>query len=86
MVKSRCEVSEGNFLSSLVVGRSRVAMSVSREVRRAILGPGLSPFGNLAMITLVTWICRVYSSLVWRCIVRICSICAGLVPIGGQGV
>jgi hypothetical protein len=39
--------------------RSRVALRVSREFRIEVLGPGLSPFGNLAMITLVGWICRV---------------------------
>ena len=46
-------VSEGNFLSSVVIGRRRVALRVSREVQREVLGPGLSPFGNLTMITLV---------------------------------
>ena len=59
MVVSRGVVFEGNFLSSVVVGRSRVALRVSREVRRAIVGPGLSPFGNVAMITLVGWMCIV---------------------------
>ena len=49
-------VSEGNFLSFVVAGRSRVAPRVSREVRREVLGPGLSPFRNLAIITLVGWI------------------------------
>ena len=46
-------VSLGNFLCSVVARRGRVALGVSREVRREVLGPGLSPFGNLAMITLV---------------------------------
>ena len=59
MVVSRGVVSLGSFLCSLVDGRSRVALRVSREVRREILGPCLSPFGSLAMITLVGWICRV---------------------------
>ena len=59
MVVSRGVVSEGSFLSYVDVGRRRVALSVSMEVRREILGPGLSPFGNLAMITLVGWMCRV---------------------------
>jgi hypothetical protein len=36
-----------------------VALRVSREVRRDVLGPGLSLFGNVAMITLVGWICSV---------------------------
>ena len=53
MVVSRGVVSFGRFLSSKVVGRSRVALRVSKEVRREDLGPGLSPFGSLAMITLV---------------------------------
>ncbi len=59
MVVSRGVLSEGNFLSSVDAERSRVAPRVSREVRREVLGPGLSPFGNLAMITLVGWMCRV---------------------------
>ena len=58
-VVSRGVVSLGSFLSSVVVGRSKVALRVSREVRREVLGPGLSPFGNQAMITLLGWICRV---------------------------
>ena len=57
MVVSRGVVSLGSFLSSIVAGRSKVALRVSREVRREVLGPGLSPFDNLAMITLVGWIC-----------------------------
>ena len=59
MVVYRGVVFEGSFLNSVVAGRSRVALNVSREVRRVVLGPGVSPFGNLAMITLVGWICRV---------------------------
>ena len=59
MVVSRGVVSLGSFLSSLFVGRSRVALRVSREVRKEVSGPSLSPFGNLAMITLVGWICSV---------------------------
>jgi hypothetical protein len=47
-----------------------VALRISREVRREVLGPVLSRFGSVAMITLVGWICREYSSLVWRCMVR----------------
>ncbi len=39
--------------------RSSVALRVSREVRRAVLGPVLSPFGNLAMSTFVGEMCRV---------------------------
>jgi hypothetical protein len=49
-------LSLGSFLSSEVVGRSRVALRVSREIRREVLGLGLSPFGSLAMIKLVGWI------------------------------
>jgi hypothetical protein len=36
-----------------------VALRVSMEVRRADLGPVLSPFGSLAMITCVGGMCRV---------------------------
>ena len=53
MVVSRGVVSEGSLLNSVDAGRRRVAMRVSREVRREVLGSGLSPFGNLAVITLV---------------------------------
>ena len=59
MAVSRGVVSEGNFLSYVIAGKGREVLRVSREVRREVLGPGLSPFGNLAMITLVGWICRV---------------------------
>jgi hypothetical protein len=52
MAVSRDVVSEGSFLNSADAGRRRVALRVSREVRREVLGPGLSPFGNLCMITL----------------------------------
>ncbi len=40
-------VSLGSFLCSVVEGRSRVALSVSREVLRAVFGPHLSAFGSL---------------------------------------
>jgi hypothetical protein len=53
MMVSRGVVSFGSFLSCMVAGRSRVALRVSREVRMEDSGPGLSPFGSLAMITLV---------------------------------
>ncbi len=56
MVVSRGLVSLGSFLSSVFDERSKVALRISREVRREVLGPDLSPFGNLAMITLVGWI------------------------------
>jgi len=56
MVVSRGVVSLGSFLSSEVAGKSRVALWVSKEVRREVLGIGASPFGSLAMITLVGWI------------------------------
>jgi len=38
MVVSRGVVSLGSFLSSVVAGRSRVALRVSREVRREVFG------------------------------------------------
>ena len=53
MVVSRGVVSLGSFLCSVVEGRSRVALSVSREARRAVFGPGLSAFGSLTMSTFV---------------------------------
>ena len=53
MVVSRGVVSLGSFLCSVVEGRSRVARSVSSEVRRAVFGPGLSAFGSLVMSTFV---------------------------------
>jgi hypothetical protein len=56
MVVSRGVVSLGRFLRSEVAGRSNMALRVSRDIWRGILGPGLSPFENLAMITLVGWI------------------------------
>ena len=60
MVVSRGVVSLDSFLSSVViVERSKVALMVPKEVRREVLGHGLSPFGNLAMITLVGWICSI---------------------------
>ncbi len=59
MVVSRGVVFDGNFLDSVDGGRSKVALRVSREFRREILGPGLSPFSILAIITLVGWMCKV---------------------------
>ncbi len=53
MVVRRGVVSLGSFLCSVLEGRSRVARSVSREVRRAVLGPVLSAFGSLVMSTFV---------------------------------
>ena len=53
MVVSRGVASFGSLLSSMVAGRSRVALRVSREIRREDLVPGLSLFGSLTMITLV---------------------------------
>ncbi len=69
MVVSRGVVSFGNFLCSVVAGRSSVARRVSREVRRAVLGPGLSPLGSLAMSAFVGEMWRVQCSFVWCCIV-----------------
>ena len=43
----------GSFLSSEEVGRRRVALRESREVRRVVLIPGWSPLESLAMITLM---------------------------------
>ena len=48
-------VSLGSFLSSVVAGRSRVALRVSKKVRIEALGPGLSSLGSLVMMTLVGW-------------------------------
>jgi hypothetical protein len=59
MVVSRGVLSVGSFLSYVVAARSRVALRVSSAVQREVLGPGLSPFGCLAMITIVGWMCRV---------------------------
>ena len=59
MVVSRGVVALGSFLCSVVAGRSSVDLRVSREVRRAVLGPVLSPFGSLAMSTFVGEMCRV---------------------------
>ena len=59
MVVSRGVVSLGNFLCSVGAGRSSVALRVSREVRRAVLGHVLSPLGSLAMSTFVGEMCRV---------------------------
>ena len=53
-------VSLGSFLCSVVVGRSRVALSVSREVLRAVFGPVLSAFGSLARSTSVGGMWRVW--------------------------
>ncbi len=59
MVMSRGVVSLVSFLCSVVAGRSSVALRVSREVLRAVLGHVLSPFGSLAMSTVVGEMCRV---------------------------
>ncbi len=52
-------VSLGSFLCFVVAGRSSVALRVSREVRRVVLGPVVSAFGRLAMSTFVGEMCRV---------------------------
>ncbi len=59
MVVSRCVLSLGSLLCSVVAGSSSVALRVSREVRRVVLGPVLSPFGSLAMSTFVGEMCKV---------------------------
>ena len=67
----RDDASVGSFLYSVVEGRSMVARSVSMEVRRDVLLPGLSPLGRRAKITLVGWMWSVKSYVVWRLIVMI---------------
>ncbi len=59
IVVIRGVVSLGNFLCSMVAGRSSVALRVYREVRRAVLGSVLSPLGSLAMSAFVGEMCRV---------------------------
>ena len=53
IVVSSGVVSLGSLLCSVVAGRRRVARSVSSEVRRAVLGPGFSAFGSLAISAFV---------------------------------
>ncbi len=64
MVVSWGVVSLGSFLCFVVEGRSRVALRVSREVRRAVFGPVLSLFGSLATSTSVGEMWRVLSGVV----------------------
>ena len=59
MVVSRGVVSLGSFLCYVVASIISVALRVSREVRRAVLGPVLSPFGSLVMSTFVGEMCKV---------------------------
>ena len=59
VVMSRGAVSLSSFLCSVVAGQSSVALRVSKEARRVVLGPVLSPFGSQAMSTFVGWMCRV---------------------------
>ena len=59
MVVSRGVVSLSSFLFSVVAGRSSVALTMSREVRRAVLGPVLSPLRSLAISAFVGETCRV---------------------------
>ena len=59
MVVSRGVVSLGSFLCFVVASRSRVALRVSKEVRRAVVGHALSPFGSLSMSTFVGEMCKV---------------------------
>ena len=83
MVVSRGVVSLASFLSFVFIGRSNVALRIYREVRREVLGAGLSPFGNLTMIALVDLICSELSSLEWRFIVRrLFQLCS---PISHRG-
>ncbi len=77
MVVSSGVVSLGSYPSSVVDGKSRVALIVSKEVWMEVLGSGLSPLDSLAMMTLVNWMRSVYSSLDWRFIVmRLCQLCS----------
>jgi hypothetical protein len=46
MVVSWGVVSLGSFLCSVVEGRSRLTLRVSREVRRAVFGPVLPAFAE----------------------------------------
>ncbi len=69
MVVSSGVVSLGSFMCSVVAGSSSVALRVSREVRRAVLGHVLSPFVSLSMSTFVAGMCRVYCCFVLCCIV-----------------
>ncbi len=55
MVVSSVVVSLGSFVSSVVAGKRRVALRVSKKFRMEVIGPGLSPLGSLAMMTLVGW-------------------------------
>ena len=86
MVASRGVVSLGSsFMCFVVAWRSRVALRVSMEVQSEVLGPGLSPFGILAMLTLVGWICRVHYSLLWRCVVRrLFQLCSPISHMGAR--
>ncbi len=59
MLVNRVLVSLGSFMCSVVTGRRSVALRVSREVRKAVLGPVLSPLGSLAMSTFMGEMCRV---------------------------
>ena len=59
MVVNRGVVSLGSFMCSVVAGKSSVALRVSKEVRRAVLGTVLSSFGSLAMSASVGGMCRV---------------------------
>ncbi len=59
MVVSRGVLSLSIFLCFVVAGRSRDALRVSREVRKAVLGHVLSPFGSLAMSKFVGEMCKV---------------------------
>ncbi len=59
MVVRRGVVSLGSFLCSVVAGNISVALRVSREIRRAVSGPVLSPFGSLAKSTFVGGMCKV---------------------------
>jgi hypothetical protein len=43
----------GSFLCSVVAGSIKVAFRVSIALQSAVLGPGLSPLGCLASMTLV---------------------------------
>ena len=65
----------GSFLCSVLAGRSRVALKVSMDVRSVVFGPGLSPFGSFASITLVgeLWYEASRESVWWE-VISLCHV------------
>ncbi len=59
-----------------MVGSRKVSRNVSREVRTAVLGPGLSPFGSLASMIPVGDMWYVGLSGFVSCdVIRLCLVC-----------